>query len=48
MFDLKDIHNITWKSPDGNTFNEIDHLIIDTRYLSNLMDVRTYTGANVD
>jgi hypothetical protein len=39
---------MTWESPDGNTFNQINHLIIDARHLSNLMDVRTYRGANVD
>jgi hypothetical protein len=48
MFDHKDIHKMIWKSPDGNTFNQINHLIIDARHLSNLMDVRTYRGANVD
>jgi hypothetical protein len=48
MFDHKDIHKMTWKSPDGNTFNQINHLITDARHLPNLMDVRTYRGANVD
>jgi hypothetical protein len=44
----KDIHKMTWKSPDGNTFNEIDHLLIDVRHLSNLMDIRTYGGAIIN
>jgi hypothetical protein len=48
MFDHKDIHKMTWKSPDGITFNQTDHLIIDATYLSNLLDVRTYRGANAD
>jgi hypothetical protein len=48
MFDHKDIRKMTWKSSDGNSFNQIDHLMIDARHLSNLMDVRTYRGANVD
>jgi hypothetical protein len=48
MFNHKDIHKMTWKSPDGNIFNQIDHLIIDARHLSNLMDVRSYRGANID
>jgi hypothetical protein len=47
-FDHKDIHKMTWKSPDGNTLNQIDHFIIDARHLYNLMDVRTYRRANVD
>jgi hypothetical protein len=24
---------MTWKCPDENTFNQIDHLIIDARHL---------------
>jgi hypothetical protein len=48
MFNHKDIHKMTWKSPDGNTFNQIDCLIMDVRHLSNLMDVRIYRGANTD
>jgi hypothetical protein len=39
---------MTWRSPDGQTFNQIDHLLIDTRHVSNVMDVRTFTGANID
>jgi hypothetical protein len=33
MFDHKDIHKLTRKSYDGNTFSQIDHLIIDARHL---------------
>jgi hypothetical protein len=39
---------MTWRSPDGQTFNQIDHLLIDARHVSNVMDVRTFTGANID
>jgi hypothetical protein len=48
MFEHRDIHKMTWRSPDGNTFNEIDHLLIDARHQSNLMDIKTHRGANVD
>jgi DNA replicative helicase MCM subunit Mcm2 (Cdc46/Mcm family) len=48
IFDHKDIHKMTCECPDGNTFNQIARLIIDTKHLSNLKDVRTYRGANVD
>ena len=41
MFLHKNIHKMTWWSPDNNTFNQIEHVLIDDRYFSNLMDVRT-------
>jgi len=33
-----------WRSPDGQTFNQIDHLLIDAIGLSNVTDVRTFRG----
>jgi hypothetical protein len=39
---------MTWRSPDGQTFNQIDHLLIHARHVSNVMDVRTFRGANID
>jgi hypothetical protein len=39
---------MTWRSPDEQTFNQIDHLLIDARHVSNVMDVRTFRGANID
>ena len=44
----QDIHKMTWRSPNGQTFNQIDHLFIDARHVSNVMDVRTFRGANID
>jgi hypothetical protein len=37
-----------WKSPDGDVFNQADHILIDARHCSDLMDVRSYRGANID
>jgi exonuclease III len=38
-FNHKIIHITTWKSSDGKTENQKDHLLIDKKHLSNLMDV---------
>ena len=42
------IHKATWISPDQRTKNQIDHIAVDARHASNVLDVRTFRGANVD
>jgi hypothetical protein len=36
------------KLSDGATFNQKDHLSIDKRHKSDLMDARSYRGVNID
>ncbi|XP_039282916.1 uncharacterized protein LOC120351043 [Nilaparvata lugens] len=47
-FPRKNIHEETWVSPDMATYNQIDYVMIDGRHRSNVMDVRTFRGANID
>jgi hypothetical protein len=41
-------HKYTWTSPDGKTHNQIDHILVDGRRHSNVLDVRSFRAADCD
>ena len=47
LFPPKRVHKATWRSPDGETENQIDHILISQRWRTSLQDVRVKGGATI-
>jgi hypothetical protein len=45
-FLYRDINKHTWTSPDGIIHSQIDQVLIDKRRHANILDVRSFRGAN--
>jgi hypothetical protein len=39
IFPHRNIHNVIWTSPGGRSHNQIDHILIDRRRHSNILDI---------
>jgi hypothetical protein len=48
MFPHLNIYKYTWTSSEGKTHSQIDDVVIDRRWLSSMLDVRSFRGANCD
>jgi hypothetical protein len=48
MFPHRNIHKFTCTSPDGKTHNRIDHILIDRRRHSSILDVLSFGAADCD
>lgn len=47
-FPHKRIHKMTWDSPDGTTFNQTNHVLIDGRHGSDVKGIGSCRGADCD
>jgi hypothetical protein len=48
MFLYCRIHEYTWTSSEGITHSQSDHVLMDTRWQSSILDVRSFRGADFD
>jgi len=48
MMFLPPKHKYNWTYLDGKTHNQIDHILIDWRWHSSILDLRSFRGADCD
>ena len=48
IFPHKEIHKATWKSPNQQILNQIDHICVSKKFRSSLLDVKVQRGADVN
>jgi hypothetical protein len=48
MFPHRNTHKFIWTSPDGKMHNQIDHILIDRRWHSIILDVQSFRAADCD
>jgi hypothetical protein len=48
MFPHCTIHKLTWTSADGKTHSQIDHILLDTRRHSSMLNVQSFRAADCD
>jgi endonuclease/exonuclease/phosphatase family metal-dependent hydrolase len=48
MYPHRKIHKYTWTCPEGDTHNQIDHVLIDRRRHSSIVDVQSFREADCD
>ena len=46
MFPHQNLHYYNWTFPDGKTHNQIDHILIDRRWHSSILYMRSSRGAD--
>jgi endonuclease/exonuclease/phosphatase family metal-dependent hydrolase len=44
----KNIHKVTWRSPDNKIYNQTDHILVDRRHCMNVCDARSMRGAEIE
>ena len=48
MFPHRNFHKYAWTSPDEKIHNQFDHILINRRWYSSILDIRSFRGADCD